>query len=219
MNHPLRALLTVSLTIALACTPRVAAAVTIYKCTAPNGAVTYQDKACPARQRQSTLELSNAPIVTPAPAPVVTARAPTPATSVAQAPAAPPSPLPTMYACTTYDGEKKYLSDTLPVPYPVPLGALGYPGQSLDQAYGGRDRLGMSAPEEARRPTIGRGPLIANAQVMVQDPCVPAPRSQVCDELRRRFDANHAKLRMAFPSEKAPFQQREDALNAQLKGC
>ncbi len=218
MNHPLRALLTVSLTIALACTPRVAAAVTIYKCTTPDGAVTYQDKACPARQRQSKLELSNAPIVTPTPAPVVTARAPTPTSSVAQAPAAPP-PLPMMYACTTYDGEKKYLSDTLPVPYPVPLGALGYPGQSLDQAYGGRDRLGMSAPEEARRPTIGRGPLIANAQVMVQDPCVPAPRSQVCDELRRRFDANHAKLRMAFPSEKAPFQQREDALNAQLKGC
>jgi hypothetical protein len=48
---------------------------------------------------------------------------------------------------------------------------------------------------------------------------VPASRPQVCDELRRRFDANHAKLRMAFPSEKAPFQQREDALSAQLKGC
>ncbi|HEX6614456.1 MAG TPA: DUF4124 domain-containing protein, partial [Rhodanobacteraceae bacterium] len=60
---------------------------------------------------------------------------------------------------------------------------------------------------------------IANAQVMVQDRCEPAPRPQVCDELRRRFKANHEKLRMAFPSEKASFQQREDQLNAQLQGC
>ena len=124
-----------------------------------------------------------------------------------------------MYACTTYDDEDKYLSDTLPAPYPVPLGALGYTTPSLSQAYGGRDRLGVSAPELARRPTIGRGPLIANAQVLVQDHCVPAPRSQVCDELNRRFKANHEKLRMAFPSEKAPFQQREDELNAQMRGC
>jgi hypothetical protein len=220
MNRPLRALVVASLLIVFGCAPRVAAAITVYKCTAMDGGVTYQDKPCPANRTQSTLELSDVPIVTPAPAPVEST-APMSA-STASAPAAaplPPPPLPTMYACTTYDGEKKYLSDTLPRPYPVPLGVLGYPGQSLDQAYGGPDRIGLSAPEEARKPTIGRGPLIANAQVMVQDHCVPAPRSQVCDELRRRFNANHEKLRMAFPSEKAPFQQREDQLNAQLKGC
>src|SRR5690348_550688 len=220
MNRLLRVLLPALLLIAFGCAPRVAAAVTIYKCAAQDGAITYQDKPCPARQQQSTMELSDAPIVTPAPAPITTASAPAPAATVAPTSvASPPPPLPTMYACTTYDGEKKYLSDTLPAPYPVPLGALGYPGQSLDQAYGGRNRLGMSAPEEARKPTTGRGPLIANAQVMVQDHCAPAPRSQVCDALRHRFDANHAKLRMAFPSEKAPFQQREDELNSELKGC
>lgn len=215
----LRAPLAALLLIAFACAPPTATAVTVYKCTAADGAITYQDKACAKLQRQATLELSDAPIVTPPPAPLSTAGAPAPAATIAPAPALPPAPLPRMYACTTYDGEKKYLSDTLPAPYPVPLGALGYTTPSLDQAYGGRNRLGLSAPEEARRPTLGRGPLIANAQVMVRDPCVPAPRSQVCDELRRRYDANHAKLRMAFPSEKAPFQQREDALNAQLKGC
>jgi hypothetical protein len=220
MNRPLRALAGASLLIVSGCAPRVAAAATIYKCTAQDGAVTYQDKPCPAHQRQSTMEFSDAPIVTPAPPPIVAASTPEPAATIAPPPAASaPSPLPTMYACTTYDGEKKYLSDNLPAPYPVPLGALGYPGQSLDQAYGGRNRIGLSAPEESRKPMIGRGPLIANAQVMVRDHCVPAPRSQVCDELRRRFDANHEKLRMAFPSEKAPFQQREDQLNAQLRGC
>lgn len=219
MNRPLRALAGASLLIVFGCAPPVAAAATIYKCTAGDGAVTYQDKPCPAHQRQDTMEFSDAPIVTPAPPPIVAASAPAAAATVAPAPVASPSPLPTMYACTTYDGEKKYLSDTLPAPYPVPLGALGYPGQSLDQAYGGRNRIGLSAPEEARKPTLGRGPLIANAQVMVRDHCVPAPRSQVCDELRRRFDANHEKLRMAFPSDKAPFQRREGELNAQLKGC
>ncbi|HET6905394.1 MAG TPA: DUF4124 domain-containing protein [Rhodanobacteraceae bacterium] len=221
MNRPLRALAGASLLVAFGCAPGAATAVTVYKCTAPDGTVAYQDKPCPANRRQRTMELSDAPIVTTVPPPA--ASAPAPAASTVSTPAAvPPAPspsLPTMYACTTYDGEKKYLSDTLPAPYPVPLGVLGYPGQSLDQAYGGRNRIGLSAPEEARKPAIGRGPLIANAQVMVQDHCVPAPRSQVCDELRRRFDVNHEKLRMAFPSEKAPFQQREDQLNAQLKGC
>jgi len=219
MNRLLRALLPASLLVASGGAPRMANAVTVYKCTAPDAAITYQDKPCPAHRHQSTLELPDEPIVTPLPAPTLSS--PPPPASAAPVPIAeaPPPPLPTMYACTTYDGEKQYLSDTLPAPYPVPLGALGYPGQSLDQAYGGPNRLGLSAPEEARKPTIGRGPLIANAQVMVSDRCVPAPRSQVCDELRHRFDANHEKLRMAFPSEKAPFQQREDELNAQLKGC
>ncbi|HET9835301.1 MAG TPA: DUF4124 domain-containing protein [Rhodanobacteraceae bacterium] len=217
MNRPLRTLSSALLLIAFGCAPRMAGAVTVYQCTAANGAVAYQDRPCPTQQRQRTLELSDAPIVTPAP---VTSSPPPPASTTFEPVAeAPPPPVPTMYACTSYDGEKKYLSDTLPGPYPVPLGAMGYPGQSLDSAYGGRNRLGLSAPEEARKPRIGRGPLIANAQVMVRDHCVPAPRSQVCDELRRRFDANHEKLRMAFPSEKAPFQEREDQLNAQLKGC
>lgn len=220
MDRRLRVLLSVLLLLAFGCAPRVAGAVTVFKCTAADGAVTFQDKPCPAHQRQSTLELSDAPIATPAPAPV--APTPPPSAGTASAPVAEalPPPLPTMYACTSYDGEKKYLSDTLPRPYPVPLGALGYPGQSLDSAYGGPNRIGLSAPEESRKPgRIARGPLIANAQVMVRDHCVPAPPSQVCDELRRRFDANHEKLRMAFPSEKAPYQQREDQLNAQLKGC
>lgn len=219
MNRLLCALPTASLLIAFGCAPRVAAAVTVYKCVAQDGAVTYQDKPCRAGQQQSTMELSDAPIVTPAPAPATSIPAAAASSSPAQQEAPPPPPLPTMYACTSYDGEKKYLSDTLPAPYPVPLGALGYTTPSLDQAYGGRNRLGLSAPEEARKPTIGRGPLIANAQVMVRDHCAPAPRSQVCAELRRRYDANHEKLRMAFPSEKAPLQQREDALNTQLKGC
>ncbi|MDQ2971518.1 MAG: DUF4124 domain-containing protein [Pseudomonadota bacterium] len=195
--------------------PGATGAMQVYKCTAANGAVGYQDKPCPAPQKQKTVQLSDAPIVASAP----TASAPPSATSIAPAPVyTPPPPLPTMYACTRYDGERHYLSDTLPQPYYVPLGALGYPGQSLDRAYGGRDRLGMSAPEEARPPKLG-GPLIANALVEVQDDCQPAQRTQVCGELRRRYDANHEKLRMAFPSDQPPLEQRERDLRVQLSGC
>jgi len=63
------------------------------------------------------------------------------------------------------------------------------------------------------------GPLISNAYVQVQDDCQPAPRAQVCDELRHRYDANHEKLRMAFPSDQPPLEQRERELRAQLSGC
>lgn len=193
-----------------------ARAVEVYRCTAANGAVAYQDKPCAALQKQKTVQLSDAPIVAPAP----TASAPPTAASIAPMPVATPTPppLPVMYACSRYDGERHYLSDTLPQPYYVPLGALGYPGQSLDRAYGGRDRLGLSAPEEARPPKLG-GPLIANALVEVQDDCHPASHGEVCGELRRRYDANHEKLQMAFPSDQPPLEQRERELRAQLSGC
>lgn len=204
--------------ICLSLAPLTAHAVTVYRCTAADGAIGYQDKPCPAHRRQSTLQLSDAPIVSPPP--VATTSAPASAASVPPAPIATPAvPLPTMYACTSYDGEKHYLSDNLPAPYPVPLGAMGYPSQSLDQAYGGRDRLGLSAPEESGKPMIGNGPLIANAMVEVRDYCHPATRTQVCDELKHRYDANHAKLRMAFPSEQQPLEQREAQLREQMSGC
>ncbi len=199
--------------------PVMAHAVQVYRCTARDGEVSYQDTPCPAPQKQSTVSLQDAPEVSSLPEPAASSPAPAAAASVAPVAAPAPAALPVMYACTRYDGQRKYLSDTPTAPYAVPLGAMGYPGQSLDRAYGYSDRLGMSAPEEARKPPVRGGPLIAGAYIEVQDHCVPAPRAQVCEELRHRYDANHEKLRMAFPSEKAPFQQREDELKAQLQGC
>jgi hypothetical protein len=195
-------------------------AVQVYRCTSSRDAGSYQDKPCTGHQKQSTISLQDAPVVSSVPVPAVSAAPPASfagAASLYVPP--PPPPLPAMYACTRYDGQRKYLSDTLPAPYAVPLGAEGYPGESLDRAYGHADRLGMSAPEEARKPSIRAGPLISNAYVEVRDHCVPAPRAQVCEELQRRFDANHEALRMAFPRDKPPLQAREDGLNAQLKGC
>ncbi|MEO6968358.1 MAG: DUF4124 domain-containing protein [Rhodanobacteraceae bacterium] len=195
--------------------PGAAGAVQVYRCTSASGAVGYQDKPCAAPQKQATMQLPDTPIIAPAPLTATPAKA----TDAPPSPAAAlPPPLPVMYACNRYDGERHYLSDTLPQPYYVPLGALGYPGQSLDRAYGGRDRLGLSAPGEARPPKLG-GPLISNAYVQVQDDCQPALRAQVCAELRHRYDANHEKLRMAFRSDQPPLEQLERELRAQLSGC
>ena len=207
------------LIIAALCAPAAAQAVQVYRCIAGDGAVSYQDKPCAPRQKQSTVSLENAPTVSSLPQPAASTTHPAPIATVAPAPQMPPpSPLPTMYACTRYDDQQEYLSETMPGPYSVPMGALGAPGKSLDQAYGGADRLGMSAPEEARKPMVG-GPLLANAYVQVQDECHPAAPAQVCEELQRRFDANHEKLKMAFPSEQPPLQQREDQLRSQMQGC
>lgn len=200
------------------CASGFAHATEIHRCTSSRGAVSFQDKPCAASARQSIVHVTDAP-VTATVSPTEKISAPTPAATVATPAVMPVSAsLPMMYACTRYDGQRHYLSDTLPRPYAVPLGAMGYPGQSLDRAYAPPNGLGMSAPEEARPPRVG-GPLIAGAYVEVQDYCHPASRDQVCGELRKRFDANHEQLRMAFPSDQPPLQQREDQLNAQMKGC
>src|SRR5579885_2389455 len=80
-----------------------AQAVQVYRCAARDGAVSYQDKPCPAHQRQSTVSLRDAPAVSSVPQPPVSAAPPTPSASAPPIAAPPPAPLPTMYACTRYD--------------------------------------------------------------------------------------------------------------------
>ena len=198
---------------------RLAHAGEVYRCAGADDLVAYQDKPCARGQRQRVMQLDNAPTFSSVPAYDTSVAVPPAAATAAPPPPAPAAtPLPAMYACVRYDGQRRYLSDTIPPPYAVPMGALGAPGQSLDRAYGGRDRLGMSAPGEVRPPKVG-GPLLANAMVEVRDRCVPATHQQVCDELKRRYDANHEKLRMAFPSDQPPLEQREARLRAQISGC
>ncbi|SRR5579875_116104 len=193
----------------------------VYHCTAASGAASYQDTPCPPGRRQQVVNLPARGADTPS-SPAAATSSPSPAAGASAAAVMPPAvvpPLPTMYACRNYDTGERYLSDNLPPPHQVPLGALGYPGQSLSRAYGANG-VGVSAPELARKPVLNPdGPLIANAMVAVQDPCVPATPAQVCDELQRRFDANHRKLRMAMPREGAPYEQREQQLQAQMRGC
>lgn len=192
----------------------------VYRCVAANGSVAFQDHACAAGQQQELLDVpSRAPpgYVPPAPAtiaaPDAAAGAPRPRSHVPHA----PTPLPTMYACVGAVNGKPYLTRSPPAPYLAPLGVLGYPPQSLSQAYGAPGGAGMSAPELSK-PRIG-GPRIATGMTEVQDRCLPATRAEVCGYVQREYDANHRKLRMAMPHAQPPLARREQALQDQLRNC
>jgi hypothetical protein len=193
----------------------------VYRCTAANGSVSYQDRACASGQKQKILDVpSRAPpgYVPPAPATVATPETPASASpSQGYVPSAPLPPLPEMYTCVGAVNGNQYLTHSPPPPYLAPLGVLGYPPQSLSQAYGAPGGAGMSAPELSK-PRIG-GPRIATGMTEVQDYCLPATHAQVCGYVQREYDANHRKLRMAMPHEQPPLEQREQQLSAQLKNC
>ena len=191
----------------------------VYRCTAASGSVSYQDRACPQGQEQKIVDVpSHAP---PGYVPPSVAAVATPAAdaSVSPMPTYVPSssPLPTMYECVGAVNGKQYLARSPPPPYLAPLGVMGYPPQSLSQAYGARGGVGMAAPELSK-PRIG-GPRIATGMTEVQDRCLPATRAQVCNDVQKEYDENHRKLRMAMPREQPPLEQREQRLAAQLKNC
>lgn len=191
----------------------------VFECTAANGAVSYQDHACARGQKQKVLNLpSHAPpgYVPPAPA----TSPPPPDSSGLPPPQAyvPPAPLPVMYACVGAVNGKHYLTRHPPPPYLAPLGVMGYPPQSLSQAYGAPGGAGASAPEIAPKPRIG-GPSIAAGMIEVRDFCMPAPEAEVCAYVQREYDENDQKLRMAMPHEQPPYAKREQQLQDQLRNC
>ncbi|MGH8184388.1 MAG: DUF4124 domain-containing protein [Rhodanobacteraceae bacterium] len=192
----------------------------VYRCSAANGSVAYQDRPCSRGQRQKVLNVPSRP--PPGYVPPSVATAALPASSTQAAPistyAAPPAtPLPVMYACVGAVNGKQYLTRSPPPPYLAPLGVMGYPPQSLSQAYGSPGGAGMSAPELSK-PRIG-GPRIAAGMTEVQDYCLPATHAEVCSYVQKEYDANHHELRMAMPHEQPPYAQREQQLVAQLKNC
>lgn len=191
----------------------------VFKCTAADGAVGFQDHACAPGQRQQTMDVPGHAAPGYVPAPVATAAAPPPAARPAPAAmVAPPTPLPGMYACVGAVDGKHYLARSPPLPYLAPLGAMGYPPQGLSQAYGAPGGAGMSAPEGAPKPRIG-GPRAATGMTEVHDSCQPATQAQVCRFVQKAYDENHRRLRMAMPREQPPLERREQQLSAQLKNC
>lgn len=192
----------------------------VYRCTSASGAVGFQDHACARGQEQKIIDLPSRAPPGYLPPPVASVAPPATGTSVLPTPAyvpPPTAPLPVMYACIGAVNGKQYLTRSPPPPYLAPLGAMGYPPQSLSQAYGAPGGAGMSAPELSR-PRIG-GPPAATGMTEVQDHCLPATQAQVCSYVQKEYDENHRKLRMAMPHEQPPLEQREQQLSAQLKGC
>lgn len=202
----------------LACIP-FAGRAQVFKCTATNGSVSYQDSACMPGQKQKVIDMpGNAPPgYVPPPAATIAAagtdeRPPAPPAYIS-----PPAPLPSMYMCVGAVNGKQYLTRSPPPPYLAPLGVMGYPPQSLSHAYGSRGGAGVSGPELSR--TRVGGPPAAAGMTEVQDECLPATRAQVCNVVRDEYERNHRRFRMAMPHEQPPLEQREQALQDQLRNC
>ena len=191
----------------------------VYRCTAGNGSVSFQDHACAAGQRQTIVNVPGRAPPGYVPAPVATVAPPASAAADVALPPlpVPPAPLPELYACVGAVNGKSYLVRTPTPPYLAPLGVLGYPPQSLSQAYGARGGAGMSAPEFSH-PRVG-GPRIGAGLTEVQDYCLPATQAQVCGYVQQEYDANHRKLRMAMRNEQPPLEARERQLQDQLRNC
>lgn len=191
----------------------------VYQCTAANGKVSYQDRACARGQKQTLINVpSHAPPGYAPPAPASSPQPPSSPSPLPAPPYVPPPPLPSLYACVGAVNGKRYLTRDPPPPYLAPLGVMGYPPQTLSQAYGSPGGAGMSAPEGAPKPRVG-GPPIAAGMTEVQDACAPASHTDVCAFVQREYDENHRKLRMAMPHEQAPLEQRERELQGQLRNC
>lgn len=190
----------------------------VFKCIAANGAVSYQDHPCSRGESQKVMNVpGQAPPGYVPPAPASTPPSAQPSSPPENAYVPPPAPLPALYLCVGAVNGKQYLTHSPPPPYLAPLGVMGYPPQTLSQAYGGRGAARMSAPELSK-PPVG-GPPIATGMTEVQDLCLPATQAQVCGFVQREYDENHRKLRMAMPREQPPYEQREHELQDQLRNC
>lgn len=190
----------------------------VYRCVAGNGSVAYQDRPCAQGQRQKVMDVPSHAPPGYVPPPVATT-GPPPIASTLPAPVyVPPSaPLPAMYACVGAVNGKHYLTRSPPPPYLAPLGVMGYPPQSLSQAYGSPGGAGMSAPELSR-PRIG-GPRIATGMTEVQDYCLPATHAEVCSFVQRESEDNAHKLHMAMRHEQPPLERKAKRLQDELRNC
>lgn len=194
----------------------------VFKCTAANGAVAFQDHACAAGQHQELIDVPSHAPPGYVPPPVATASPPAMAAPLAAAPLPPPpTPLPVMYACVGAVNGKHYLTRSPPGPYLAPLGMLGYPPLSLAQAYGSPGGARVPVVPEPRvpgNPPPPRG-IVGTGMTEVQDYCLPAPRAEVCRFVQKEYDANQHKLNLAMPREQPPLEQRAQELSAQLRNC
>lgn len=192
----------------------------VYKCTDAQGDVAFQDHPCRTGNDQTLVHIDDTAPQSPAPPTFDVAPAPAQPAQAALPVAPAPTPLPPLWICeNAEDGTQYFSRDGVPPVRYVPLGTLGYPGQSLSQAYG-PGGIGVSAPGMRKIP-IDRSPdaALAGGYTPLQDRCVQASRDQTCSYLHSQYDKIHEKLRRAFKDERAILQPQQDTLEAQLGNC
>ncbi|MEO8672005.1 MAG: DUF4124 domain-containing protein [Tahibacter sp.] len=197
-----------------------------YKCVDAQGQIAFQDRPCRADQNASSFHYESTPpqVVTASPdaSPDATPAPLTTQPILAPAAESPRAAIPDLFICSRGDGGEPYYSDSgATVPYIVPLGVLGYPARSLGEVYGGRDGIGVSAPEYAHPPILppGAASAIAGASVWVRDDCRPLPARETCRVRNRQLDEVRSKLHRAFKDQRAILEPRERALAQQVAGC
>jgi hypothetical protein len=194
----------------------------VYKCTNPQGAITFQDQPCRAGDTETAIH-----VTTPPPPPVTTGGGEAVASESQPPPAPPPvipqrvqRALPPLWLCTRPEDGTHFVSrDGATPPRMVPAGVLGIANKPLAQAYG-PGGIGVSAPGVRPIP-VDTSPqaAIAGAYVAIQDQCERATPEQTCEYLRGQYDQVTTKLRRAFKEEQAELQPQADELNKQLNGC
>jgi len=198
----------------------MASATDIFRCTDANGA-TYQDTPCAPGFTQTVTHYADPPPPPPAPAPLPADD--TIPTTVDAAPAPAPAPqvaVPDFYLCTATDGSRYISEDGVGRRSAVPFAMVSGNRQTLSQAYGGPNGIGVSAPELQNRPTIpaSKDPLGAS-YVWVVDECRHAAADEACAYLRNELDKVTGKLRRAFSDTEAQLKREQATLRERMGGC
>ena len=198
------------------------AATTIYRCVGSDGVIKFQDKPCLAAESGRRIELAEPASVSPppvAPSPVSEAE-PISTADAAPAQQATGAEPPSATLCTREDGSR-YLSESGHGEQRLaPLGMLGVPNESLADAYGGPDGIGVSAPGLRVIPTDhSRHGRLGALYTWVEDPCEQASGAQLCDFLDSRVSEAERRLRLAFSDTQDSASRQLESLRRQAEQC
>ena len=210
--------------------PGSAQALSVFRCTASDGAITFQDRPCPRGAQSRIIELPDQPDQPDQPdraaasaAPAVTREAASTASPSqrerAPAPSDPPA-APAAVVCTREDGSR-YLSESgRGDRQAVPLAMLGVPSQSLAGAYAGRDGIGISSPGLRQPPTdASPGAQLGALYVWREDPCERLSGAPLCAYFDSRVADAERRLRLAFSDTAEAVRHELDGLRERAATC
>ena len=226
-KHRLRSIAAAAaLAACLAAWPAGADVVEVYRCVDGDGAVSLQDRPCPAGSTAERRRLRVEPGAGSVPgngldrAPEATAAAPPEPTADGPSPARAPAP-PSLWDCVRHDGSRYESDDGVPQRHWVPLWVLGRDPRAPPSLFGRNLAPGPPGAPPAGGPRPPRLPpaqgLALEAGMWVEDRCLPLPPASVCARLsERRARLLHA-WRLGMPSDRARLRPQLDALAQTLR--
>jgi hypothetical protein len=190
---------------ALGASASLANASVVHKCRGVDGAITYQDQPCAG-------ETLPAPTLLPAPSwrppSSDAAKPPTPGTRAAVVPGEPtpnPTPLPTLYRCTDFEGKSRVTGIPDRRGRFVPLWVLDRFSTALHTP-----TLRLST----RTPALGPSGAL---QTWVEDDCRPMPRAEMCVWWKERLREVDQRVQSTFFDERRAYREEQAGLREYLK--